>query len=183
MPQQHLDYGATDGSRSAFPTFRRVARRFWPLLLGLAVVAATVTFTVWRWSSLRVDDPAGFSSPSVVTQYTGVAPPAQATHIRTAGYSHGPIYSHYIRFEAPANVCLVYAQQLAAGSKLIPAEPDCMDSVLTHDRTLLTHLGWFDLPRATNLVGATSGATSGPTAGASIYVDQSRGIFYYFNGF
>lgn len=157
-------------------TTRRFLRRWWPLLLVPVVLLAGICWAGWSFLRLQVNDPIGNSSPAIVQEYTGVAPPPEASNIRTAGHSKGMIWSHYVRFEAPVPVCLAYAQKVVHGNPLTTNFTQLTDGVIQNDRRLLLNMNWFDLPNATNLVGADS-------EGSTVWVDQDRGVFYFFAGF
>src|SRR5262249_53809873 len=101
--------------------------------------------------------------------------PAQAAHIKTAGFSQGMVFSHYVRFEAPVDVCLAYAKQVAHGAELTPESPDVLDSIIRKDRPRFRDLSWFDLAGAGDLIGAHPGVF--------VWVDRARGVFYFFDGF
>src|SRR5205814_5957766 len=125
-------------------------RRRWPLLVVPLIIVAGLWVALRRFNSLRVDEPTGYSAASKVEGYTGVPVPAQSVHIKTAGFSKGMIFSHYVRFEAPVEVCLAYAKQVARGAELTPASPDAMDSILAMNRPRFRDLSWFDLPSASD---------------------------------
>jgi hypothetical protein len=65
-------------------------------------------------------------------------------------------------------VCLAYAKQVARGAELTPASPDEIDSMLAMNRPRFRDLSWFDLPGASDLVGAH--------AGVFVWVDRARGV-------
>src|SRR4051812_29697918 len=105
MPRLPLNY-RTDLSTGG--SIRQFASRWWPLWIPV-LVAAAISLGVWRFFSLHVEEPQGYSSAGTVKKYTGILPPPQASHIQTAGFSEGMVFSHYVRFEAPVDVCTAYA--------------------------------------------------------------------------
>lgn len=176
MPQQPLEY-SSQAETSSLKTVARHARRWWPLLAVPLIVVVGLGLAWWWFNRLQVNDPVGASSPAMVQEYTDVAPPAEASNIRTAGFSQGMVWSHYVRFEAPVPVCLAYARRVAHGMQLTAnfAQLD-VGIIIQKDRRRLPNMNWFDLPNAANLVGADY-------EGKTVYVDQSRGVFYFFAGF
>ncbi len=174
MSQEPLEYSAqaeTLGRRT-----RRFFQRWWPLLLVLVILLGGIGWAMWSFLRLQVNDPIGNSSPAIVQEYTGVTPPPEASNLRAAGHSKGMIWSHYVRFEAPAPVCLAYAQKVVHGTPLTTNFTQLSDGVIQNDRRLLRNMTWFDLPSATNLVGADF-------EGSTVWVDQDHGVFYFFAGF
>lgn len=140
-------------------------------LLGLTALAG------WEVFGLHADDSTGYSSPSAVQAYTGVAPPASAVHIHTAGYRQGMDFSHYVRFEAPVTDCIAYAQKVTHSTPLTVNGALMLGPsfIREEQRDLPNCWTWFDLPTAMNVIGATPGA--------AVWVDQSRGVFYFYEGF
>jgi hypothetical protein len=168
-----IDYDSTPAA-----THRAAAhlRRRSPLLAIPLILAAGLGFAYWHFTTLHVDEPSGYSSPSKVRQYTSLPPPPQAAHIRTAGLSLGMVYSHYVRFEAPVDVCVAYVKQLSPGTAMTAERPDALDAILQKDRPRFHDLSWFDLPSATQLLAAN-------IPGGFVAVDTVRGVFYFWKGF
>lgn len=86
------------------------------------VVLAVVVSVVWELFGLHVTDPTQPATPAQAQAYTGVALPKEARNIRIAGYRQWIEFAHYVRFEAPVNVCLKYAAAIAPGAALQPVD-------------------------------------------------------------
>ena len=166
----------------AVPTIRAASwlRLHWrALLVGVVALLGLAAWVGWEVFGLHVDDPMGYTSASAVKDYIGIPPPASAIHIHTAGYEQGMEFSHFVRFEAPVGDCVAYAQKVAHGM------PPTADGVVRFDRSLISYersklpnstwFDLFDLPDTKNIVGADPGA--------KVWVDQSRGVFYFYEGF
>jgi hypothetical protein len=114
------------------------------------------------------------STAAAVARITSLPAPPEAKNIRTAEYHHFQAFAEYVRFEAPVDVCLRYAESIA-GEKLKPV--DAGDLQMYQQRFLIggfRDLKWFDLSTAVDVVGA-GGGPSVP----EVWVDRKRGVFYY----
>jgi len=142
------------------------------------VVLAGIIYGVWQVFGLHVNEPTRPVTPSLAQVYTGVALPAEAKNIRVAGYRQWAEFAHYVRFEAPVDVCLKYAAAVAPGAALKPVHESQLGSDARPPRAgVLKDFGWYDLASAKNVVGA--GGT--PEEVAQVRVDQNRGVFYFRN--
>jgi hypothetical protein len=144
--------------------------------IALIVVLAALVYGVWQLFGLHVNEPPRPATPAQAEAYTGVALPAEARNIGVAGYRQWIEFAQYVRFEAPANVCLRYAAAVAPGAELQPIDETQLELDARPIREgVLTHFGWFDLAKAKNVVG--TGGT--PDQMAQVWVDQERGVFYF----
>jgi len=111
-----------------------------------AVVVAAVVYGVWQLFGLHVNEPGRPATASEAEAYTGVPLPAEARNIGVAGYRQWVEFAQYVRFEAPADVCLKYAGAVAPGAVLQPADEDqlWLDARPIREGAL-TDFAWFDL--------------------------------------
>jgi len=174
MPQQTLDYRSPQPNqnrgRSLSPLKRFLARRW----KGLAILVALGFFGLWVVFAPhpRVKHPA---SASDVTELTSVPPPPEATNIWVASCGEGgfaPGFQGLVRFEAPTPVCLQYAAAVLHGASQCP--PGSFDPKLEAD--FFSDTSWFDLDKATDLVGFRSSSGTGRLS--KVWVDRGRGVFY-----
>jgi hypothetical protein len=149
--------------------FMRLLGRWWPVSTGICALAL---FGLWEIFGLHVQEGRP-GTPAEVADFTSIMPPPQATNIWIGSFRTGRGFSHYVRFEAPAVVCTKYASQIVHQSSLSPeiVPPDPTNV----DQKYFSSLSWFDLSKATDVVGAE--------VGASVWVDRRRGVFYFYEGF
>jgi hypothetical protein len=177
MSQNQLDYASIQTEAALL---KRIRNWFGPhpkVLIGIVGFLGVVAWAGWRFFGLHVDNPTGYSSPATVLGYTGFPPPPSAIHIRTAGFSEGMAFSHFVRFEAPVADSIAYAQKIAHGKPLAVDDPGgrYQSFVFDEQKYIPNLTAWFDLPSAKNVVGAEPGP--------QVWVDQSRGVFYFYLGF
>ena len=178
MTQHQLNYRSLPLKGKALTRAAKWLGRHWrSVLTALIVLLGLAAWAVWEVVGLHVEDSSGYSSAVAVKNYTGIPPPTSAVHIRRAGYRQGMAFSRYVRFEAPVADCLAYAQKVTHGMPLTANGGVILGPSWIHEeqRNLPHCILWFDLPNATNVVGASPGA--------DVWVDQLRGVFYFYDGF
>lgn len=151
------------GRPSKFKWFMRVA------------VLGVVVWLVWPLFGFHVTESRGPVTASKAELITGLKLPPEATNIRAASYSQWVEYAQYLRFEAPAEVCLRYAFTVAPGAATQPADDSDLKNGARPIRSgAFDDFSWFDLDKAQNVITA-GGGPSRP----QVWVDQTRGVFYY----
>jgi hypothetical protein len=106
---------------------------------------------------------------------TGLKVPPEATNIRAASHSLWVEYAQYLRFEAPVDVCLRYASTLVRGPTTKPdSELDLTDDARSVRADAFDDFSWFDLDKAQDVVTAGGGPSQ-----PQVWVDRTRGVFYY----
>jgi hypothetical protein len=140
----------------------------------LAILGVVVWF-VWSLFGFHVSEPGGPISAAKAQSMLGVQVPPEAKNIRAATYSQLVEYAHYLRFEAPVDVCLRYAETVVPGATTKPAdEYDLAGNARPLRAGAFDDFSWFDLDMAQHVVTAGGGPSQ-----PKIWVDQSRGVFYY----
>jgi hypothetical protein len=141
----------------------------------IAIVGMTVWF-LWSLVGFHVTESSGPISPSEAESIAGIRVPPQAKNIRAANYSQWIEYAQFLRFEAPVDVCLRYASTVAPGAATRPVvdEPELTRNASPIRTGAFDDFGWFDLDKAQNVI--TAGGGPGEP---QVWVDQTRGVFYY----
>lgn len=138
-------------------------------------VLSFVGWVAWSLFGFHVIEPHGPINASQAESITGLRLPPEAKNIRAAKYGQWAEYAQYLRFEAPVDVCLRYASTVAPGAATQPAdESDLKDDARLIRPEAFDDFSWFDLDTAQNV--ATAGG--GPSE-PQVWVDQTRGVFYY----
>src|SRR5688500_1625741 len=75
-------------------------------------------------NDLHVYEPAAFATAAEAAKGCGIPVPPEAKNIRVAGWSQWVAREDYLRFEAPAPVCLRHAAVLVPGEALAPVSSD-----------------------------------------------------------
>jgi hypothetical protein len=114
------------------------------------------------------------SSPADAERITSFAPPTEARNIRVAEFRHFQQFVQYLRFEAPPDVCLRYAESIA-DIKLHPIDGGQLENdARPFPPRVFSDFSWFDLDAAKDVVSAGGGPSI-----PCVWVDRSRGVFYY----
>lgn len=143
-------------------------------LVALAVLALLL-FAAWQVAMPHSNEPSSFVTAGQAETFTEVPLPAAATHIRIAEYHHWIQFEQYMRFEAPPEVCLAYAEKILPKRTLQPVgEEEFKSMTYPLVKGAFTDLSWFDPTAAKHLVTA-GGGPSVP----QIWIDQDRGVFYF----
>jgi hypothetical protein len=151
------------GKPSKFKWFVRVA------VLGLVV------WFVWSLFGFHVTESRGPITASKAESITDLKLPPEAKNIRAAKYSQWIEYAQYLRFEAPVDVCLRYASTVAPGAATQPADEfDLKNGARPIRSGAFDDFSWYDLDKAQNVVTAGGGPSQ-----PQVWVDQTRGVFYY----
>ena len=151
------------GKTSKFNWFVRVA------ILGVIV------WFVWSLIGFHVTESRGPITASKAESITDLKLPPEAKNIRAASYSQWMEYAQYLRFEAPVDVCLHYASTIVPGAAIQPADEfDLKNGARLLRSGAFDDFSWFDLDKAESVVTA-GGGPSRP----QVWVDRTRGVFYY----
>jgi hypothetical protein len=143
-------------------------------LVRVAVLGVVVWF-VWSRVGFHSTESRGPIDASRAEWITGLKLPSEAKNIRAAKYSQWIEYAQYLRFEAPADVCLRYAATVALGAATQPADEfDLKNGARPIRSGAFEDFSWFDLDKAQNVVTAGGGPSQ-----PQVWVDQARGVFYY----
>jgi len=146
--------------------------------LFVKIVAASVLclllFAAWDLLLPHSYEPSAFVAPITAQDYTDVPLPPEARNIRVAEYRHWIQFEQYVRFEAPPEVCLKYAASILPGYTLQPVdEYELKTSRFPLTKGAFRDFTWFDLATAQNVVAAGGGSDK-----PSVWIDQTRGVFY-----
>lgn len=169
MPKLTLDYrNATNPiAVTPSPIQKFLSKRWVPWAFMLMIVLTGVG--LWLISCLFVHE-AHAASPKEVARLTSILPPPEARNLMAASADPlAPGFTHFVRFEAPPDVCLSYASAVLKGAPLGP--PRQFDRSVCQDE--FWRKSWFDLDKATNLVGGSL------SPDVTVWVDKDRGVFYF----
>lgn len=140
------------------------------------VVLAAIGWFLWSMFGLHVHEPPGPISVETAAALASIPIPPEAKNIRFAGFSHWIQYEQYLRFEAPVEVCLRHAAVIVPGKTLQPADAfQLRPERFPVDKNVFRKFDWFDLGGIGQNVVEAGGGPSEPT----VWVDQTRGVFYY----
>ncbi|MBC7782813.1 MAG: hypothetical protein H7144_03155 [Burkholderiales bacterium] len=140
----------------------------------VAVLGVIVWF-VWSLFGFHVTESRGPCIASKAESITGLTLPPESKNIRAASYSQWIEYAQYLRFEAPVDVCVRYASTVVPGAATQPADEFNLKNGASLIRSgAFDDFSWFDLDKAQNVVTAGGGPSQ-----AQVWVDQTRGVFYY----
>jgi len=142
--------------------------------VGRLCVVGVVVWIGWECGGLHVTDSYAPITAAKAESITGLKLPPEATNIRAASYNQWIELAQYIRFEAPVDVCLRYASSIAGPMTHRADEYELKDGVRLLRAETFEDFSWFDLDKAKDVVSA-GGGPSVP----EVWVDQSRGVFYY----
>lgn len=137
-------------------------------------VLGVVGWFAWSLFGFHVTESRGPISASKAESITGLKVPPAAKNIRAAGYSQWIEYAQYLRFEAPADVCLRYASMVVPGATQPADEYELKDDARLVRADAFDDFSWFDLDKGQNVI--TKGGGPGQP---QVWVDQTRGVFYY----
>lgn len=140
----------------------------------VAMLGVVVWF-VWSLFGFHVTESRGPITASKAERITGLKLPPEAKNIRAASHSQWVQYACYLRFEAPVDVCHRYASTVAPGAATQPADEfDLKNGARLIRSDAFDDFSWFDLDKAQNAITAGGGPSQ-----PQVWVDQSRGVFYY----
>jgi hypothetical protein len=142
------------------------------LYSGLAILAAIGLFA-WSLAGLHVHEPAGPVSAAEAKDFTRIEIPPEATNIRIAGFHQWIQYEQFLRFEAPAEVCLRTARRVQPNVKLARCDEFDLKHVDSVRKDVYHDLTWFDLQQGVEVYGAGGGPGE-----PRLWVDTRRGVFY-----
>jgi hypothetical protein len=138
-------------------------------------VLGVIVWFAWALFGLHVTEPRRPITVSRAESITDLELPREARNIRAASYSWGVEYSQYLRFEAPPEVCLRYASTVAPRAATRPADEfDLRNGAHLTRSGVFDDFSWFDLEKAQDVVTAGGGPSQ-----PEVWVDQTRGVFYY----
>lgn len=138
-------------------------------------VVGGIIWLLWSFLGLHVSEPRGPITATKAESITGIRVPPEAKNIRAASYRQWIEYAQYLRFEAPVDVCLRFASTIVPGATTQPAdEYDLARNAHPIRAGAFDDLSWFDLEKAQNVVTAGGGSSQ-----PQIWVDQTRGVFYF----
>jgi hypothetical protein len=144
------------------------------LFVRVAVLGVIVWF-LWSLFGFHVTESRGPINASKAESITGLTLPREANNIRAASYSQWIEYGQYLPFETPVDVCLHYASTVAPGAATEQAdEIDLKNGARLVRPGTFDDFTWFDLDKAQNVVTAGGGPSR-----LQVWVDQTRGVFYY----
>jgi hypothetical protein len=142
---------------------------------GRFCVLGIIIWIGWVYCGVHVTDSYGPISASKAESITGLKVPPEAANIRAATFHQWIETAQYLRFEAPVDVCLQYASLVNSGPVTQRAdEYSLKDGVHLLRPEVFGDFSWFDLDKAQDVV--TDGG--GPSV-PQVWVDRSRGVFYY----
>lgn len=147
--------------------------KFGWVLRGAALVV--IAWGMWSLVGFHVSEPSGPITAAKAKSITGLTLPAEATNIRAASYSQWIEYAQYLRFEAPAEVCLSYAATIVSGEAIVPGDEFHVKRASQPLRPdAFKDFSWFDLAQAEDVVTAGGGSSQ-----PQVWVDRVRSVFYY----
>ena len=135
-------------------------------------------------------EPPMFATAAEAIKACGIKLPAEARNVRVVTRKEWLEYEEYVRFEGPVSACLSHASDVVKGEPLLPipssglqrqagpimfpppAPPRKGDPL---SAGIGQEPGWWDLSSAINVVGAGGDAPDKP----QVWVDQTRGVYYY----
>jgi len=172
----------------------------------LVIVLGVPGYLVWHMLAEHVNDLGAATTREDVTEFTGIAPPAEATDLCVASIDHGQARVMFVRFTAPVDVCEKYALAMIPGATLQPLtwNQKYSDSGVVRIGSLtLNDLRWFDLPylrsywkivmgkpffdhqsaqefpKSPDMVGADTNNELKGYLVSGVRVDRARGVFYF----
>lgn len=143
-------------------------------LFSIVVICLAAWFG-WSLFGLRVTESHGPVDAERAESILGITLPPEARNIRAASYSQWIQYGQYLRFEAPVDVCLRFANDVTQGAATRPAgEFEQKQAARTPRAGVFDDFSWFDLHQARDVV-IWRGGPSTP----EVSVDRERGVVYY----
>lgn len=160
-------------------------------ICGLAITAALLLLIGCLRHGLR---PYTVEAPLTLAQarhnrHISQQLPETASNIWVFSQKHGPFtYDYRLRFEAPVADCMAYARMLVARDPR--ARPGWIERLIEstdarREDHLLAKIPWFDAHTVNTGVVFNYGwtaTTNGPSIYETIWVDQAKGVLYYFSG-
>jgi hypothetical protein len=124
-------------------------------------IGAPIGIVRWLFFSTHRYDPGGPSTPADVAYYTSVQAPTEIRDIHVAAFDYGQARLVFVRFSAPADVCMKYAALVMPNTALKPLSWDQRYSdvmALYLGTCQINHdMRWFDLPYAQGFWSIQSG--------------------------
>jgi hypothetical protein len=165
------------------------------VFLIMAVNDAGSAFDKMAESETRVYEPPMFATGAEATKACGIKLPAEARNVQVVTRKEWLEYEEYVRFEGPVSACLSHASDVVDGEPLLPVPASQLQPRNGLPSTAASEgpiqpgnfgprpiglgpaPGWFDLSSAINVVGAGGGSRK-----PQVWVDQTRGVYYYHLG-